>query len=259
MSATALVRYDAMRREVAECARIDEAAQLRDKAAALRLYAKQSKDRELQRWVSEIQLRATIKLGELSRKLDTSKGGNNPAATLPSGGKSKTDALAEAGISTSVAHRAEALTGRGDLDDESGLAVEALGVALQTADVYFDECRKADVVPNHKELDGAIQQALDDKFGAPDKPRPRRKRDAIDNAWIDWTGAVRTLATLDIDLTELADRLPEALRAPTLCETRDALPRLTRWAELMEGKHVEPTRRDDSNARPVPKSPQDRG
>ena len=158
MSATGLVRYDAMRREVAECARIDEAAKLRDKAAALRLYAKQSKDRDLQRWVAEIQMRATLKLSELSRKLNTSKGGSNPAATLPSGGKSKADALAEAGISTSAAHRIEALTGRADLDDESGLAVEALGVALKTADVYFDECRKADAVPNHKQLNGIITQ-----------------------------------------------------------------------------------------------------
>jgi hypothetical protein len=207
-------------------------------------------------------MRATLKVSELSRKLPKAQvvGGRGGEAELrlPSGGKSKAEQLAEAGISTSAAHRIEALTGRSDLDDESGLAVEALGVALQTADVYFDECRKADVVPNHRQLDGAIQQALDDKFGASDKPRPRRKRDAIDNAWIDWTGAVRTLATLDIDLTELAARLPEALREPTLRETRDALPRLTRWGELMEGKHVEPTRRDDSRARPIPQSAQDR-
>jgi hypothetical protein len=37
----------------------------------------------------------------------------------------------------------------------------------QTADVYFDECRKADVVPSHAQLSGIITRALDDTFGAP--------------------------------------------------------------------------------------------
>jgi hypothetical protein len=238
---SALAQYDAMRQQVAACARIDEAAQLRDKAMALRLYAKQSKDRDLQRWVSEIQLRATIKLGELSRKLDASKGGSNPAATLPSGGKRKSQVLDEAGVSTSVANRAEALTGRFDLDDESGLAVEALGISLETAEVYFDECKKADAVPNHKQLDRIIQQKLDDTFGKPASRHRPHKRDEIDTQWIDWTGAIQKLAKLDADLTAMAARLPAALVYPTLCETRAALPLLRRWIEIMERKHGQET------------------
>jgi hypothetical protein len=47
------------------------------------------------------------RIGELSMELDASKGGSNPKATLPSGGKSKADALAEAGISTSTAEDGE--------------------------------------------------------------------------------------------------------------------------------------------------------
>ena len=46
-------------------------------------------------------------MGELSAELETSKGGANPAATLPSTGKSKTEALKDAGISTSAANRFE--------------------------------------------------------------------------------------------------------------------------------------------------------
>ena len=48
-----------------------------------------------------------LKLGELSRALDTSKGGSNPKATLPAAGKSKAQALKAAGISTSAANRYE--------------------------------------------------------------------------------------------------------------------------------------------------------
>jgi len=248
MSGTALVRYEAMRREVAECARIDEAAQIRDKAAALKLYAKQSKDRDLQRWVSEIQLRATIKLGELSRKLPTVQGRRTDKELVPTDEyKSKSETLAEAGISQPVASRAEALTGRADLDDESGLAVEALGVALQTADVYFDECRKADIIANHKQLNSIITQALDDAFGAPEKTRAHKKRDAVTNAWIDLTGAIQTIAKLDLDFADLAERLPDAMCEPTLRETRIALPRLERWIELIGGKNVATTRRNDGS------------
>jgi hypothetical protein len=98
-------RLDAMRGEVQKAATIDEAASIRDQAEALRAYAKQRHDPELEMWMGEIKVRAAARIGELSRELDTSKGGSNPLATLPISGKSKAAALAEAGISTSAAQR----------------------------------------------------------------------------------------------------------------------------------------------------------
>jgi hypothetical protein len=50
-------------------------------------------------------LLARQRIGQLSGELDKSKGGSNPAATLPTAGKSKADQLAAAGISTSTAQR----------------------------------------------------------------------------------------------------------------------------------------------------------
>jgi hypothetical protein len=47
----------------------------------------------------------------LSRDLETSKGGANPQATLPNDGKSKSETLADAGISTSTANRFKELAG----------------------------------------------------------------------------------------------------------------------------------------------------
>ena len=59
----------------------------------------------------KIRLRACIRIGEISRDLETSKGGANPQATLPSDWKSKSETLAEAGIATSTAHDYEHLAG----------------------------------------------------------------------------------------------------------------------------------------------------
>lgn len=66
----ALVRYEAMRLAIQQCATIDEAADMRDKAAALAAYARQRDDTEVAVWFSEIRLRATIRIGELVRELD---------------------------------------------------------------------------------------------------------------------------------------------------------------------------------------------
>lgn len=80
--------------------RCDDAKDIRDKAAALEAYARQRNDVELERWVAEIKLRAMLRIGEISRELDVSKGGANPAATLPAGGKSKAAVLKSAGNGT---------------------------------------------------------------------------------------------------------------------------------------------------------------
>jgi len=71
--------------------------------------AQKSIHQRMERWVADIKLRATIRIGELSRELEKSKGGSNPKSTLPSHGKSKRETLRAAGISTSEAHRAEKL------------------------------------------------------------------------------------------------------------------------------------------------------
>ena len=61
-------------------------------------------------------------IGELSMELDTSKGGSNPKATLLSGEKSKTDALAEAGVGKSIELAERART---DLHPRAGMQTKA--------------------------------------------------------------------------------------------------------------------------------------
>lgn len=101
----AVVTYDAMRYAVQTVATVDEGKAIKDKAEALRLYAKQAHDRELEVWTSEIKLRAVRRLGELSASLPTATPG--PVTSQRREVTPKSEVLAAAGISTSAANRYE--------------------------------------------------------------------------------------------------------------------------------------------------------
>lgn len=75
MSATALVRYDAMCTAIAAAYAVDEVKDIRDKARAIETYARQAKNVEAERQACEIRLRAERKCGELLRERDKAKGG----------------------------------------------------------------------------------------------------------------------------------------------------------------------------------------
>jgi len=103
---SALIKYDQARQALAACRSVDEIKDIRDKSEAMRLYAKQAQDTELEQWAAEIKLRAQRAIGELSAQLETQKGG---FGIVPTGGKHKAEVLADAGISTSTANRYEKL------------------------------------------------------------------------------------------------------------------------------------------------------
>lgn len=62
---TALVRYDAACRAVAEAKSLDEVKDIRDKAVAMAAYAKQARNKELEADAVEIRMRATRRLDQL--------------------------------------------------------------------------------------------------------------------------------------------------------------------------------------------------
>ena len=70
-------------------------------------------DKEMEQWLSEIRLRADLRIGEISLELEKAKLGSEPGRRggngLPLGGIPKNEALKAAGLSTQEASRCERL------------------------------------------------------------------------------------------------------------------------------------------------------
>lgn len=106
-----LISFDHARKSLQVCASVDEAKDILDQAEAMRVYAHQVENNEMEQWLSEIKLRARRRIGEISKGLETITAEESGAAGgkgLPTTGKSlKKDILKAAGLSTSVANRCE--------------------------------------------------------------------------------------------------------------------------------------------------------
>ncbi|MCX8004055.1 MAG: hypothetical protein N2688_03715 [Burkholderiaceae bacterium] len=233
----ALVRYEQARTALAECARIDEASEIRDKAAALAAYARQRDDRDLEVWVREIHLRACVRIGELSRELERAEpGGAGGGSKFPAVGTSKAQALADAGISTSTAHRYEELAG--------GREEQARAAGRAAMEAYFAQSRADGAPPTMAGLRGAVRDAVQATLGPlptrtkrPAPPADQPKVAPIGADWADFTAAVLTVATLPVDFASLAGRAPRALLDDLRGEAREALRRLPLWINALENEN----------------------
>jgi N6-adenosine-specific RNA methylase IME4 len=105
-----LALYDAACRALAEAKAVDEVKDIRDQAVALRVYAKQAKNRQLEADAFEIRLRAEKRVGEMMAAQRESVG-LAPAGN-PNWVSEKPDSpptLADAGIDKNLANRARKL------------------------------------------------------------------------------------------------------------------------------------------------------
>jgi hypothetical protein len=70
----ALAQYDAARAALEQAHTVDEVKHIRDKAEALRIYAKQAADVDMQNWAAEIRIRAERRAGELLKDIPKQHG-----------------------------------------------------------------------------------------------------------------------------------------------------------------------------------------
>lgn len=103
-----LVRYDAARAALEMAWKIDEVKKVRSQAAAVKAYAKQINDREMQSWAQEIYIRAERQMGKILIKME--KAGERVSRTKgrPKKGDRRSR-LSDLGVSKKQATRTQEL------------------------------------------------------------------------------------------------------------------------------------------------------
>lgn len=109
-----LIRYDAACRALSEAKAVDEAKDIRDKAEAMRAYARQARNHDLEVDAAEIRFRAERRLGELIQAQKKGpglhEGGRPPKITgFPENPVSTLPTLSDVGIDKNLANRARKL------------------------------------------------------------------------------------------------------------------------------------------------------
>lgn len=90
-----------------EAKTIDEIKDIRDKAEAIRLYAIQAKDVELESLAGEIKVRASRRCGELSKELEKAKPDKGHGNIISDKSMLKKEVLKQAGLAIPTAYRCE--------------------------------------------------------------------------------------------------------------------------------------------------------
>lgn len=121
---TVLLHYEAMRAEIAACHKMDEIRQIRDKAIALQLYARQAKDTGLEKQVREIRVRAERRAGQLLAVTPRAKGGRRPRDKTRKQAGAPT--LKDVGIAPNESSTWQRLAAMPEADFERDLAAVAM-------------------------------------------------------------------------------------------------------------------------------------
>lgn len=114
---TELVKYEEAKRLLAEAVAVDEVKSIRDKAEAMRAYAKQAKDRDMEIAAAQIRFRAERRLGELiiaqKETVGLNRGGGTganqyrAADSAPEQAAERPPTLEQAGIDRKLSSRAQ--------------------------------------------------------------------------------------------------------------------------------------------------------
>lgn len=151
--AAQLVRYEQARTALAECYRVDEVKDIRDKAEAMAAYARQAKDSELIQYATEIKVRAERRCGELlARTAETgeratrSSGGAN-VPTVSNDSTPKPPTLADMGLTRDESSRYQQLAAMPDEHFETAVATAKATAGEVTTAFMLREAKKAKPTP----------------------------------------------------------------------------------------------------------------
>lgn len=217
---TALIKYEAACRALAECKAVDEVKVWADKAAAMQAYGRMAKDKTLEVDAAEIRIRAERRLGELLAAQKAGPGLNKGAQGNPGGQGAKlvrssetttqTPTLAEAGISKDLSSRAQKLAAVPEAEFEAELAAKR-------------ERDREDGARVSARLEAAGERAMKGKPAEPIKP--------VDSAEVD--SLREQIAELTTNLKEtLADNESMARVFEADDKVKAALAEAKRYREL---------------------------
>jgi hypothetical protein len=223
---TQLANYDHAKAALAVCVRVDEAARIKDRAARLEAYARIRDDEQMLIDAAELQRRACIKIGELSRELDKAQGARTDTSSERSD-KVKSKALKAAGISRSTAHDYEQLAGGSEKNGQAAAAA--------AAEQFFAKARAEQRPADMKGLKAAVREAVD-RAVPRERSASKPKRDPHYDAWLHWVSAIRDVADLNEatfpQMMAVATRLEVA--RDNINEAKRALRRLGKWLATLE-------------------------
>lgn len=207
-AATTLVRYDAMRTAITAAHSIDEVKDIRDKALALQLYARQANDTGLERQVHDIRVRAERRTGELLREAPKAVG-TRGAGRPPLGGREERppksiQTLADLGLSKDQSSQFQKL-------------------AAVPEDLFEEEMANPVALPSAANIIAAHEAR-----SAPDQPRPPPVDDGA--LWL-W-GRLKDFERLGLlarDPAEVCETMLDHMRE----SVRETAPAVAAWLKRM--------------------------
>lgn len=204
---TTLVRYEQARFALAECQRVDEVKDIRDKAEAMAAYARQAKDTEMIQWATEIKVRAERRAGEMLAH------GFQSGERARSGGAMKKESppptLSEIGISRDQSSRWQSLAGMSEEHFETAVAT-AKDTAGQVTTAFM------------------LREAAKTKPSGPPKKGPKADamREELRSAKERGVSMLETYARLTLTAVRSQDSFTEQERS-LLAELTDAIAAMT--------------------------------
>lgn len=159
-----LVRYEQARYALAECQRVDEVKDIRDKAEAMAAYARQAKDTELIQYATEIKVRAERRAGELLAAMPKAQGvrfnGRAEDGSFRQSHDDSAQTLAEVGVTPVQSSRWQSLAGMSEEHFETAVATAKDTAGQVTTAFMLREAKRANPTPIKGQKAEALREEL---------------------------------------------------------------------------------------------------